>query len=81
MKHIRLENVLAEMQRWVPWQNLVVLIKPHYLKSWQNGRQAAFSSGHYAANPPDAAIHSLSDPTMEETLIEIPNMRRSLVWT
>jgi hypothetical protein len=42
MKHIRLENVLAEMQRWVPWQNLVVLIKPHYPKVGKMGGRPPF---------------------------------------
>jgi len=75
-KRTKLEKFLPEMEAVVPWQALIDLIEPNYpLTSNKGGR------------PPCALttilrIHlmqqwySLSDPGMEEALIEVPTMRR-----
>ncbi|ACD56698.1 hypothetical protein BO993_07475 [Xanthomonas oryzae pv. oryzae] len=38
-KRTRREVFLAEMDQVVPWNDLLALIKPHYPKSGQPGRQ------------------------------------------
>jgi IS5 family transposase len=42
----------------------------------QEGWPASLSAGHDAEHPSTAAVVSLSDPAMEEALIEVPTMRR-----
>lgn len=43
----------------------------------QEGWATSISAGHDAVDPPVAAVGTpLSDPSMEEALIEVPTMRR-----
>ena len=74
-KQTKLEKFLSEMEVVVPWQALIDLIEPHYPKASKKG-----------GRPPDLLgtmlrIHllqqgySLSDPAMEEALIEVPTIR------
>jgi hypothetical protein len=75
-KRTRREKFLAEMEKVVPWQGLVELIEPHYPKTGEKGGRPPYPL------PTMLRIHlmqqwySLSDPAMEETLIEVPSMRR-----
>jgi IS5 family transposase len=75
-KRTKRETFLAEMEAMAPWQALIDLTEPHYPKASKRG-----------GRPPDPLatmlrIHllqqwySLSDPAMEEALIEVPTMRR-----
>jgi IS5 family transposase len=75
-KRTRRERFLAEMEVVVPWKALIDVMKPHYPKAMSKG-----------GRPPDPLetmlrIHllqqwyDLSDPAMEDALIEVPMMRR-----
>ena len=74
-KKTRREVFLAEMEQVVPWNALLALIAPHYPKMGQRGRQpyplATMLRIHFLQQ-----WYSLSDPGMEETLYEMPVMRR-----
>ena len=72
-KQTKREKFLAEMEVVVPWQ---ALIEPHYPKQGKKGGRPPY---------PLATMHrihllqqwtSLSDPAMEEALIEVPTKRR-----
>ncbi|CAD0304644.1 hypothetical protein NCPPB940_05690 [Xanthomonas hortorum pv. taraxaci] len=73
-KQTRREIFLSEMERIVPWKQLLVLIEPHYPVLGRSGRQP------YALSTM-LRIHllqqwsALSDPAMEEALHEIPTPR------
>ncbi|MCL1550781.1 IS5 family transposase [Xanthomonas nasturtii] len=74
-KQTRREIFLAEMERVVPWQQLLGLIEPHYPVSGRPGRQpyalATMLRIHLLQQ-----WYALSDPAMEEALHEIPTLRR-----
>jgi transposase, IS5 family len=75
-KPTRRERFLSEMEGVVPWQALIAVIKPHYyLSASGRGRRPMplmtmlriyFMQQWYA----------LSDPAMEDALVEIESMRR-----
>jgi IS5 family transposase len=74
-KQTRRERFLAEMDAVIPWAELLSVIEPHYPKSGRQGRQPMpletmlriyFMQQWYA----------LSDPGMEDALLEIESMRR-----
>ena len=72
------------MEPVVPWQALIDLIEPLYPKTSKKGGRPPYS----LATSPQASAkqllripllqqwYSLSDPAMEEALIEVPTMRR-----
>ncbi|MCB1630046.1 MAG: transposase, partial [Xanthomonadales bacterium] len=72
-KQTRREVFLAEMERVVPWVELLSLIEPHYPKAGR-GRHpypiATMLRVHLMQN-----WFGLSDPGMEEALYEITPMR------
>ena len=74
-KKTRREVFLAEREQVVPWNALLALIAPHYPKMGQRGRQpyplATMLRIHFLQQ-----WYSRSDPGMEETLYEMPVMRR-----
>ncbi|KOR44626.1 transposase [Xanthomonas oryzae] len=74
-KQSRREIFLAEMERIVPWKQLLALIAPHYPVSARPGRQpyalATMLRIHLLQQ-----WYALSDPAMEEALHEIPTLRR-----
>ncbi|QBG98372.1 IS5 family transposase [Xanthomonas oryzae] len=74
-KQTRREIFLAEMERIVPWKQLLALIAPHYPVSGRPGRQpyalATMLRIHLLQQ-----WYALSDPAMEEALHEIPTLRR-----
>lgn len=74
-KPTRRERFLTQMDGLIPWSALLSLIEPHYPKSGRRGRQPMpletmlriyFMQQWYA----------LSDPAMEDALLEIESMRR-----
>ncbi|MGS0541138.1 IS5 family transposase [Xanthomonas oryzae pv. oryzicola] len=74
-KRTRREVFLAEMDQVVPWKDLLALIRPHYPKSGQPGRQPypleTMLRIHFLQQ-----WYALSDPAMEEALYEIASMRQ-----
>jgi IS5 family transposase len=74
-KQTRRERFLSEMDGLIPWSALLSVIDPHYPKPGRRGRQPMpletmlriyFMQQWYA----------LSDPAMEDALLEIESMRR-----
>jgi IS5 family transposase len=74
-KQTRREIFLSEMDKAVPWKELLALIEPHYPKLGQPGRQPYPLETMLRIHFPQQ-WYALSDPAMEETLYEIPSMRR-----
>ena len=74
-RRTRREIFLAEMEQVVPWSALLALIEPHYPKAGRPGRQpyslSTMLRTHFLQQ-----WYALSDPAMEEALIETPVMRR-----
>lgn len=74
-KQTRREVFLAEMEQVVPWKALLALIEPHYPTLGRPGRPpyplATMLRIHFLQQ-----WYALSDPAMEETLYEIPTLRR-----
>ena len=74
-KRTRREVFLSEMEQVVPWKALLALIEPHYPKSGRPGRQpyplATMLRIHFLQQ-----WYALSDPAMEEALVDTPVMRR-----
>lgn len=74
-KRTRREVFLAEMDQVVPWKALLALIEPHYPKMGRPGRQPyplqRMLRIHFLQQ-----WYSLSDPAMEEALIDTAVMRR-----
>lgn len=74
-KQTRREKFLAEMEKAVPWKNLLAVIEPHYHQTGRRGRQPM---------PLESMLriyfmqqwYALSDPGMEDALYEIESMRR-----
>lgn len=75
-KRTKRERFLGEMEKVVPWKALLDLIEPHYPKTSSKGGRPPYPL------PTMLRIHllqqwyDLSDPAMEDTLIEVPTMRR-----
>ena len=74
-KRTRREVFLAEMDQVVPWAELVALIEPHYPKLGRPRRQpyalATMLRIYFLQQ-----WYALSDPAMEEALVDTPVMRR-----
>ena len=74
-KRTRREVFLAEMDRVVPWEELLAVIAPHYPRMGRRGRQPY---------PLETMLrihllqqwYALSDPSMEEALYEIAPLRQ-----
>jgi IS5 family transposase len=75
-KRTRREMFLAEMEAVVPWQGLFDLIDPHYPKTGSKGGRPAYPLATMLRIHLLQQWYSLSDPAMEEALIEVPTMRR-----
>ena len=74
-RRTRREVFLSEMERVIPWQELLSQIEPHYPKNGQRGRQPMLLGNMFRIyclqnwfNP--------SDRQMEDALYEIESMRR-----
>ena len=72
-KQTKREKFLSEM---VPWQGLIGLIEPHYPKASKKGGRPPYPLVTMLRVHLLQQWYSLSDPAMEEALIEVPTMRR-----
>jgi IS5 family transposase len=75
-KRTKREKFLAEMEAVVPWKPLIDLIEPHYPKSSSKGGRPAYPLFTMLRVHLMQQWYSLSDPAMEDALIEVPTMRR-----
>jgi len=75
-KQTKREKFLAEMEAVVPWQALIELIEPHYPKTSKKGGRPPYPLATMLRIHLLQHWYSLSDPAMEEALIEVPTMRR-----
>ena len=75
-KQTKREKFLSEMEEVVPWQALIDLIEPHYPKASKKGGRPPYPLATMLRIHLLQQWYSLSDPAMEEALIEFPNMRR-----
>ncbi len=70
------EKFLAEMENVVPWQALLDLIEPYYPKTSKKGGGPSYPLATMLRIHLMQQWYSLSDPGMEEALIEVLTMRR-----
>lgn len=75
-KRTKREKFLADMEQVVPWPALIDLIEPHYPKSGSKGGRPAYPLATMLRIHLMQQWYSLSDPAMEDALIEVPTMRR-----
>ena len=75
-KQTKREKFLSEMEVVVPWQPLIALIEPHYPKTSKKGGRPPYPLATMLRIHLLQQWYSLSDPAMEEALIEVPTMRR-----
>jgi IS5 family transposase len=75
-KRTKREKFLADMEQVVPWQALIALIEPHYPKTGSKGGRPPYPLATMLRIHLMQQWYSLSDPAMEDALIEVPTMRR-----
>jgi IS5 family transposase len=75
-KQTKREKFLSEMEVVVPWQPLIALIEPHYPKTSKKGGRPPYPLATMLRIHLLQQWYSLSDPAMEEALIEVPTMGR-----
>jgi transposase, IS5 family len=75
-KRTRRERSLAEMEKVVPWKALIDLIDPHYPKTSSKGGRPPYPLATMLRIHLLQQWYDLSDPAMEDALIEVPTMRR-----
>jgi IS5 family transposase len=75
-KRTRRERFLAEMEAVVPWKALIDLIEPHYPKATSKGGRPPYPLETMLRIHLLQQWYDLSDPAMEDALIEVPTMRR-----
>ena len=75
-KQTEREKFLSEMKAVVPWQALIDLIGPHHPKPGKKGGRPPYSLATMLRIYLLLQWYSLSDPAMEEALIEVTTMRR-----
>jgi IS5 family transposase len=75
-KRTRRERFLAEMEAVVPWKALIDLIEPHYPKTSRKGGRPAYPLETMLRIHLMQQWYDLSDPAMEDALIEVATMRR-----
>ena len=75
-KQTKREKFLAEMEQVVPWQPLIDLIETFYPKKGSKGGRPPFPLETMLRIHLMQHWYSLSDPAMEDALIEVPTMRR-----
>jgi IS5 family transposase len=64
------------MEAVVPWKALIDLIEPHYPKAGSKGGRPAYPLETMLRFHLMKQWYDLSDPAMEDALIEVPTMRR-----
>ena len=75
-KRTKREKFLAEMEKVVPWQARVDLIEPNYPKTSSKRSRPSYPLSTMLRMHLMQQWYSLSDPAMEDALIEGPTMRR-----
>jgi IS5 family transposase len=75
-KRTRRERFLAEMEAVVPWKALIDLIEPYYPRTSSKGGRPAYPLATMLRVHLMQQWYDLSDPGMEDALIEVPTMRR-----
>jgi len=75
-KRTRRERFLGEMEKVVPWKALLDLIEPHYPKTSSKGGRPPYPLATMLHIHLLQQWYDLSDPAMEDALIEVPTMRR-----
>ncbi len=75
-KQTKREKFLAEMEEVMPWDALIALIQPHYPKTSKKGGRPPYPLATMLRIHLLQQWYSLSDPAMEEALIEVTTMRR-----
>jgi IS5 family transposase len=75
-KRTKRERFLSEMEAVVPWQELLDLIEPHYPKTSSKGGRPPYPLETMLRIHLLQQWYDLSDPAMEDALIEVPTMRR-----
>ena len=73
-KQSKREKFLAEMESVVPWQELIALISPFYPKANKKGGRPPYPLATMLRIHLFQQWYSLSDPAMEDALIEVPTM-------
>jgi IS5 family transposase len=75
-KRTKRERFLAQMEAVVPWKALTDLIEPHYPKTGSKDGRPAYPLATMLRIHLMQQWYDLSDPAMEDALIEVPTMRR-----
>lgn len=75
-KRTKRERFLSEMEKVVPWKALLDLIEPHYPKTSSRGGRPPYPLQTMLRIHLLQQWYDLSDPAMEDALIEVPTMRR-----
>mgnify|MGYP006290483197 FL=1 len=75
-KRTKRERFLAQMEAVVPWKALIDLIEPHYPKAGSKGGRPAYPLETMLRIHLMQQWYDLSDPAMEDALIEVATMRR-----
>jgi len=75
-KRTRRERFLQEMEAVVPWKALIDLIEPPYPKTSSKGGRPPYPLETMLRIHLLQQWYDLSDPAMEDALIEVPTMRR-----
>ena len=75
-KKTKREEFLSEIEVVVPWQALIALIEPQYPKASRKGGRPPYPLATMLRIHLLQHWYSLSEPAMEEALIEVPTMRR-----
>jgi IS5 family transposase len=75
-KRTRRERFLDEMEAVVPWKRLIDLIEPHYPRISPKGGRHPYPLETMLRIHLLQQWYDLSDPAMEDALIEVATMRR-----
>jgi IS5 family transposase len=75
-KRTKRERFLAQMEAVVPWKALIDLIEPCYPKTGSKGGRPPYPLETMLRIHLMQQWYDLSDPAMEDALIEVPTMRR-----
>jgi IS5 family transposase len=75
-KRTKRERFLGQMEAVVPWKPLIDLIEPYYPKTGSKGGRPPYPLETMLRIHLMQQWYDLSDPAMEDALIEVPTMRR-----
>jgi transposase, IS5 family len=75
-KRTKRERFLAQMEAVVPWGALIALIEPCYPRTGSKGGRPPYPLETMLRIHLMQQWYDLSDPAMEDALIEVPTMRR-----